>query len=229
MQWILLILAIIIPLIASLNVKSTFKKYSQIRSERGMTGAEAARQLLLDNGITDVAIEPIPGNLTDHYDPRSNTIRLSQSVYGSDSVAAVGVAMHEAGHALQYAQNYAPVRLRNAIVKSTNICSHGSYLLIMIGILFGAGRQQGGIGNGLVTLGIILFCAVIFFQLVTLPVEFNASGRAVRSLAQGGILSAEEQTGVKKVLTAAALTYVAAVASSILTLMRLLLIRGRRR
>ena len=222
---ILLILAIIIPLIASLNVKSTFKKYSQVRSERGMTGAEAARQLLLDNGITDVTIEQIAGNLTDHYDPRSNTIRLSQSVYGSDSVAAVGVAMHEAGHALQYAQNYAPVRLRNAIVKSTNICSNGSSLLIMLGILFSAK----GLGNTLLTIGIILFCAVIFFQLVTLPVEFNASGRAVRSLQQGGILSAEEQEGVKKVLTAAAMTYVAAVASSILTLMRLLLIRGRRR
>lgn len=225
MQWILLILAIIIPLIASVNVKSTFKKYSQVRSERGMTGAEAARQLLLDNGVTDVTIEPIPGDLTDHYDPRSNTIRLSQSVYGSASVAAVGVAMHEAGHALQYAQNYAPVRLRNAIVKSTNICSHGSSLLIMLGILFSAK----GLGNTLLTIGIILFCAVIFFQLVTLPVEFNASGRAVRSLEQGGILSVEEQAGVKKVLTAAAMTYVAAVASSILTLMRLLLIRGRRR
>lgn len=225
MQWILLILAIAIPLIASLNVKSTFRKYSKVRSERGMTGAEAARQLLLDNGITDVAIETIPGDLTDHYDPRSNTIRLSQSVYGSDSVAAVGVAMHEAGHALQYAQNYAPVRLRNAIVKSTNICSSGSSLLIMLGIMFSAK----GLGGTLLDIGIILFCAVIFFQLVTLPVEFNASGRAVRSLEQGGILSAEEQTGVKKVLTAAALTYVAAVASSILTLMRLLLIRGRRR
>ncbi|MBR3447478.1 MAG: zinc metallopeptidase [Oscillospiraceae bacterium] len=225
MQWILLILAIAIPLIASLNVKSTFRKYSKVRSERGMTGAEAARQLLLDNGITDVAIETIPGDLTDHYDPRSNTIRLSQSVYGSDSVAAVGVAMHEAGHALQYAQNYAPVRLRNAIVKSTNICSSGSSLLIMLGIMFSAK----GLGGTLLDIGIILFCAVIFFQLVTLPVEFNASGRAVRSLEQGGILSAEEQAGVKKVLTAAAMTYVAAVASSILTLMRLLLIRGRRR
>ena len=137
--------------------------------------------------------------------------------------------MHEAGHALQYAENYAPVRLRNAIVKSTNICSHGSYLRIMIGIACGAARQQGGIGDALFLLGIILFCAVIFFQIVTLPVEFNASGRAVRSLQQTGILSAEEQTAVKKVLTAAALTYVAAVASSILTLMRLLLIRGRRR
>ncbi|MBR3418057.1 MAG: zinc metallopeptidase [Oscillospiraceae bacterium] len=224
MQWILLIAAIIIPLIASVNVKSTYKKYSKVRSERGMTGAEAARQLLLDNGITDVAIEQIPGNLTDHYDPRCNTIRLSQSVYGSDSVAAVGVAMHEAGHALQYAQNYKPVLLRNAIVKSTNICSSGSSLLIMLGILFSA-----KVGYTLMTIGIILFCAVIFFQLVTLPVEFNASGRAVRSLEQGGILSAEEQAGVKKVLTAAAMTYVAAVASSILTLMRLLLIRGRRR
>ena len=230
MQWILLILAFIIPLIASFNVKATFKKYSNVRSERGLTGAEAARQLLLDHGITDVAIEPVSGNLTDHYDPRSNVIRLSQSVFSSDSVAAVGVAMHEAGHALQYAENYAPVRLRNAIVKSTNICSHGSYLLIMIGILIGTRAQNGGsLGYGLMTLGIILFGAVIFVQVVTLPVEFNASGRAVRSLQQTGILSAEEQAAVRKVLTAAALTYVAAVASSILTLMRLLMIRGRRR
>lgn len=230
MQWILLILAFIIPLIASLNVKATFKKYSQVRSERGLTGAEAARQLLLDHGITDVTIEAVSGNLTDHYDPRSNTIRLSQNVFGSDSVAAVGVAMHEAGHALQYAENYAPVRLRNAIVKSTNICSQGSYLLIMIGILIGAKTQNGGpLGYHLMTLGILLFCAVIFFQIVTLPVEFNASGRAVRSLQQTGLLSAEEQAGVRKVLTAAALTYVAAVASSVLTLMRLMLIRGRRR
>lgn len=230
MQWILLILAFIIPLIASLNVKATFKKYSNVRCARGLTGAEAARQLLLDHGITDVAIEPVSGNLTDHYDPRSNVIRLSQSVFSSDSVAAVGVAMHEAGHALQYAENYAPVRLRNAIVKSTNICSHGSYLLIMLGILIGTRAQNGGsLGYGLMTLGIILFCAVIFFQVVTLPVEFNASGRAVRSLQQTGILSEEEQTAVRKVLTAAALTYVAAVASSLLTLMRLLMIRGRRR
>ena len=233
MQWLLLILAFIIPLIASLNVKSTFKKYSQVRSERGMTGAEAARQLLLDNGITDVTIEPIAGNLTDHYDPRSNTIRLSQSVYGSDSVAAVGVAMHEAGHALQYAQNYAPVRLRNAIVRSTNICSHGSYLLVMLGCILSANfrtaQGQTNPGEVLLTLGIILFCAVIFFQVVTLPVEFNASGRAVRSLQQGGVLTQTEQAGVKKVLTAAVLTYVAAVASSLLTLMRLLLIRSRRR
>lgn len=226
-MYILLILSFVITLAAQIHVQASFKKYSKVRNSRGITGAEAARQLLLEHGITDVQIEPVPGNLTDHYDPRDNAIRLSQDVYDKDSVAAVGVAMHEAGHAVQYAQNYAPVKLRNAIVKSTNISSTVSYLLIMAGIIFGGGN--GRLGYTLITLGIIFFLAVIFFQLVTLPVEFNASGRAVRALRNSTLLDAEEQKGVRKVLTAAALTYVAAVAVSLLQLVRLLAIRGRRR
>ena len=224
----LVILSLLISLAAQIHVKSSFRKYSQVRNERGMTGAEAARQLLLDHGITDVGIQQIAGSLTDHYDPRTNIIRLSEDVYNSDSVAAVGVAMHEAGHALQYAEGYFPIRVRNAIVKSTNICSTGSYLLVLIGILV-SGRYGNALGYNLITLGIVFFLAVLFFQLVTLPVEFNASGRAVRSLRETGILNAEEQAGVRKVLTAAALTYVAAVAVSLIHLLRLLAIRGRRR
>lgn len=226
-MYILLILSFVITLAAQIHVQASFRKYSKVRNSRGITGAEAARQLLLEHGITDVQIEPVPGNLTDHYDPRDNVIRLSQDVYDKDSVAAVGVAMHEAGHAVQYAQNYAPVKLRNAIVKSTNISSTVSYLLIMAGIIFGGGN--GRLGYTLITLGILFFLAVIFFQLVTLPVEFNASGRAVRALRNSTLLDAEEQKGVRKVLTAAALTYVAAVAVSLLQLVRLLAIRGRRR
>ena len=224
----LVILSLLISLAAQIHVKSSFRKYSQVRNERGMTGAEAARQLLLDHGITNVGIQQVAGSLTDHYDPRTNIIRLSEDVYNSDSVAAVGVAMHEAGHALQYAEGYFPIRVRNAIVKSTNICSTGSYLLVLIGILV-SGRYGNALGYNLITLGIIFFLAVLFFQLVTLPVEFNASGRAVRSLRETGILNAEEQAGVRKVLTAAALTYVAAVAVSLIHLLRLLAIRGRRR
>lgn len=224
----LVILSLLISLAAQIHVKSSFRKYSQVRNERGMTGAEAARQLLLDHGITNVGIQQIAGSLTDHYDPRTNIIRLSEDVYNSDSVAAVGVAMHEAGHALQYAEGYFPIRVRNAIVKSTNICSTGSYLLVLIGILV-SGRYGNALGYNLITLGIIFFLVVLFFQLVTLPVEFNASGRAVRSLQETGILNAEEQAGVRKVLTAAALTYVAAVAVSLIHLLRLLAIRGRRR
>ncbi|MBR6716906.1 MAG: zinc metallopeptidase [Oscillospiraceae bacterium] len=224
----LVILSLLISLAAQIHVKSSFRKYSQVRNERGMTGAEAARQLLLDHGITNVGIQQVAGSLTDHYDPRTNIIRLSEDVYNSDSVAAVGVAMHEAGHALQYAEGYFPIRVRNAIVKSTNICSTGSYLLVLIGILV-SGRYGNALGYNLITLGIVFFLAVLFFQLVTLPVEFNASGRAVRSLRETGILNAEEQAGVRKVLTAAALTYVAAVAVSLIHLLRLLAIRGRRR
>ena len=215
-MYILVILSLIITIGAQIHVHASFSKYSKVRNSRGITGAEAARQLLLDHGITDVQIEPIPGNLTDHYDPRSNIIRLSENVYDKDSVAAV-----------QYAQKYAPIRLRNAIVKTTNISSTVSYLLVLAGIFFGGGR--GRLGYMLMTLGILFFLVVVFFQLITLPVEFNASGRAVRSLANSSLLDAEEQAGVRKVLSAAALTYVAAVATSLLQLVRLLAIRGRRR
>lgn len=217
----LVILSLIISVAASINVKASFKKWSRVRNSRGLTGAEAARQMLMQHGISNVAIEPIPGSLTDHYDPTSQTIRLSQDVYNSDSVAAVGVAMHEAGHAVQYAQDYAPVKLRHAIVKSTNISSMVSYLLVVLGIVFSS--------YNLLTLGIVFFLAVVFFQLVTLPVEFNASIRAVRTLENSMMLEAEERKGAAAVLRAAALTYVAALVTSLLQLLRLLLIRGRRR
>lgn len=217
----LVILSLIISVAASINVKASFKKWSRVRNSRGLTGAEAARQMLMQHGISNVAIEPIPGSLTDHYDPTSQTIRLSQDVYNSDSVAAVGVAMHEAGHAVQYAQDYAPVKLRHAIVKSTNVSSMVSYLLVVLGIVFSS--------YNLLTLGIVFFLAVVFFQLVTLPVEFNASIRAVRTLENSMMLEAEERKGAAAVLRAAALTYVAALVTSLLQLLRLLLIRGRRR
>ena len=217
----LVILSLIISVAASVNVKASFKKWSRVRNSRGLTGAEAARQMLAQHGISNVAIEPVPGSLTDHYDPTSQTIRLSQDVYNSDSVAAVGVAMHEAGHAVQYAQDYAPVKLRHAIVKSTNVSSMVSYLLVVLGIVFSS--------YNLLTLGIVFFLAVVFFQLVTLPVEFNASIRAVRTLENSMMLEAEERKGAAAVLRAAALTYVAALVTSLLQLLRLLLIRGRRR
>lgn len=217
----LVILSLIISVAASVNVKASFKKWSRVRNSRGLTGAEAARQMLAQHGISNVAIEPVPGSLTDHYDPTSQTIRLSQDVYNSDSVAAVGVAMHEAGHAVQYAQDYAPVKLRHAIVKSTNISSMVSYLLVVLGIVFSS--------YNLLTLGIVFFLAVVFFQLVTLPVEFNASIRAVRTLEDSMLLEADERKGAAAVLRAAALTYVAALVTSLLQLLRLLLIRGRRR
>lgn len=215
------ILSIVLILIAQLGVKSAFKKYSEIENSAGLTGAEAARQMLLDNGITDVQIEPVAGSLTDHYDPTANVIRLSEDVYNKSTVAAVGVAMHEAGHALQYAQGYKPVVVRNAIVKTTNISSWASYLLVVIGCIASSAK--------LITVGIWFFCVVIAFQLITLPVEFNASGRAVRTLSGGGFLTDEEQKGVRKVLSAAAMTYVVAVATALLQLIRLLAIRNRRR
>lgn len=226
-MYIFVILSLIITVAAQIHVHASYSRYSKVRNERGITGAEAARQLLLDHGITNVGIEQIPGKLTDYYDPTRNVICLSEGVYDQDSVAAVGIAMHEAGHAVQYAQNYAPAKLRNAIVKSTNISSTVSYLLVVAGILLGGG--SGRVGYSLITLGIYFFLAVIFFQLVTLPVEFNASGRAVRSLRDSTMLNSDEQKGVRKVLSAAALTYVAAVAVSLLQLLRLLAIRGRRR
>lgn len=221
MYYLFIILSLVITISAQIYVKSMFKRYSAVRNQRGLTGAEAARQLLLEHGVTNVPIEHIAGTLTDHYDPTANVIRLSDDVYDQATVAAVGVAMHEAGHALQYAESYAPVRIRNAIVKSTNISSMISYVLVLLGVLFSS--------YNLLTLGIVFFLAVIFFQLVTLPVEFNASGRAVRALRENGMLELAEQQGVRKVLTAAAMTYVAAVAVSLLNLIRLLAIRGRRR
>lgn len=221
----LVLLSLLISIAASIYVRVTYNKYKQIRNERGITGAEAARRMLDDNGLFYVGVEPVSGELTDHYDPTMNVIRLSDGVYNSDSVAAVGVAMHEAGHALQYAQNYAPVKIRHAIVKSTNIASWISYILVVLGIAFGNSSAS----YTLITLGIIFFLAVVFFQLVTLPVEFNASRRAVETLRNGGFLNPAEQKGASAMLRSAAMTYVAALVVSLLQLLRLLAIRNRRR
>lgn len=220
MYWIPVIISLLITLIASAHVRITFNKYKKVANSRGMTGAEAARQMLWAHGLTNVSIEPIPGSLTDHYDPKTNTIRLSQDVFNVASVAAVGIAMHETGHAIQHAEGYTPVRIRTAIVKSTNISSWVSYFLVLLGIMCSA--------PNLITLGIIAFCVVIFFQLVTLPVEFNASSRAINDLKASGLYCEEEIRCTKEMLNAAAMTYVAAVAVSLLHLLRLLAIRNRR-
>lgn len=218
---IILIPAIIFSLIAQGMVKSAFSKFSRVRNGRGFTGADAARAILDSNGLSNVRIERVSGELTDHYDPRANVIRLSDSVYGSDSVAAVGVAAHEAGHAVQYAEGYAPIKLRNAIIPVTQFGSSLSTPLVVLGIIFS--------WDFLITAGILLFCAVVFFQAVTLPVEFNASGRALRILREGNFMEDDELKGAKSVLTAAALTYVAALVSALLSLARLLLLRNRNR
>ncbi|MBQ5331796.1 MAG: zinc metallopeptidase [Oscillospiraceae bacterium] len=218
---IILIPAIIFSLIAQLMVKSTFSKYSNERNSRDLTGADAARAILDRNGLTHVRIERISGSLTDHFDPRANVIRLSDDVYGSATVAAVGVAAHEAGHAVQYATGYAPIKVRNAIIPITRFGSSLSTPLVILGLAFS--------WDFLITAGILLFCAVVLFQAITLPVEFDASGRAIKSLRSAHILEDDELNNAKKVLTAAAMTYVAAMVTALLSLVRLLLISGRRR
>lgn len=223
--YILVLIGVVISLLASAKVKGTFNKYSKDRNSRGMTGAEAARQVLQSAGIRDVRIEHISGNLTDHYDPRSKVLRLSDTVYGSTSVAAVGVAAHECGHAIQHAQGYAPLKFRSILVPVANFGSKIAWPLILIGLLINSRTSM-----VLIEAGIIAFSLAVLFQLVTLPVEFNASGRAIRILADSGIMYGEEIKAAKKVLSAAALTYVAAAASGILQLLRLVLLtRGRRR
>ena len=192
-----------------------------MRSRCGMTGEEAARQLLRSQGIYDVTIRRVRGNLTDHYDPRTKTVNLSDSVYGSTSIAAIGVAAHECGHAMQDAQGYAPLRFRSALVPAANFGAQLSWPLIIIGLLLG--------GSSLVSLGILLFSLAVLFQLVTLPVEYNASHRAVTLLDSIGILQGQEVGQTRSVLNAAALTYVAAAAASILQLLRLLILFGNRR
>jgi Zn-dependent membrane protease YugP len=228
-DWTYLVLVLpclILAMWASSNVKSTFKQYSNQLSLRGITGAEAAQRVLRHNGVTGVRIERVSGNLTDHYDPRTNVIRLSDSVYSSTSTAAIGVAAHEAGHAVQYAQNYGPIKLRAAIIPITNIGSRLAMPLILAGILFSA------FGNTLIMLGIAAFGLSVVFQLVTLPVEFDASRRAMTAIETAGLLTEEEQRGARRTLKAAALTYVAATATAIAQLLRLIVIfggRGRRR
>ncbi len=217
---------LILSMWASSSVNSTFKKYSTVRSIRGITGAEAAQRVLSANGVTGVRIERVSGNLTDHYDPRTNVIRLSDSVHSAASVAAIGVAAHEAGHAVQYAQNYGPIKLRAAIIPITNLGSKLAMPLILIGILFSA---LGNLSYALVDLGIACFSLSLIFQLVTLPVEFNASRRAMETIESSGILSEEEQRGAKKTLKAAAMTYVAATAVALAQLVRLMMLFGGRR
>ncbi len=224
MTYLVLVLpCLILSLWASSNVNSTFKKYSRQFSRRGLTGAEAAQRVLSANGVSGVRIERVSGNLTDHFDPRTNVIRLSDSVYGNTSTAAIGVACHEAGHAVQYAVGYAPIRLRAAIIPLTNFGSRLAMPLILLGLVFTA------FGDTLVTLGIACFGLSLVFQLVTLPVEFNASRRALRTIESANLLTQEEQRGARKTLTAAALTYVAATAVALAQLVRLIAIFGGRR
>ena len=218
----------ILSLWASSNVNNTFKRYSNQFSRRGITGAEAAQRVLRNHGVHNVRVEHISGNLTDHFDPKNNVIRLSDQVYNNTSTAAIGVACHEAGHAVQYAQNYGPIKLRAAIVPVTNLGSKLAMPLILVGILL---SFLGNFSYTLVYVGIACFSLSVVFQLVTLPVEFNASRRALTAIADGGILAEDELKGAKKTLTAAALTYVAATAVAMAQLLRLLILfggRGRR-
>lgn len=212
---ILVVPALILSVIAQISVKGTYKRMSKIRNSKNITGAVAAARVLSYYGINNVRIEPINGELTDHYDPRTNVIRLSSKVFSGSSIAAVGIACHEAGHAAQHAQNYSPIKVRNAILPFANIGSSAGIWLAVIGYFLNFGI--------LVDIGIILFAAVVLFQLVTLPIEFNASARAMKVIDETGMLSSEEQKGTRKVLTAAAMTYVAALIVSIMSLLRLIL------
>ena len=219
------ILFVIPPLIfaawAQFKVKSTFHKYAGYHSGQGYTAVMIARQILDQNGLFHVKIEMTSGNLTDHFDPRANVIRLSESVYHSTSVASIGVAAHEVGHAIQYSKGYLPIKIRNAVIPRTNIGSTLAFPLAILGVIFSF--------EPLITIGIWLFIAVVFFQFITLPVEFNASRRALNTLKNDQILIGEEYTGAKKVLTAAALTYVGALLVAVGNLLRLLALTGRRR
>ncbi len=221
--YLLVLIGAVICLIASARVKSTYQKYSQYRSMSGMTGAQAADRILRSAGIYDVTIQHISGSLTDNYNPSKKTLNLSDSVYRSTSVAAVGVAAHECGHAIQHHQGYAPLGFRTAIVPVANIGSVLAWPLILIGLFFS--RNTGSV---LINIGILCFSLAVLFQLVTLPVEFNASSRALRILGEQGILSESELPYTRKVLSAAALTYVASAAASILQLLRLVLLFGGR-
>ena len=228
-DWTYLILVlpcVIFSLWASSSVNSTFKKYSQQLSIRRITGAQAAQRVLAHNGVSGVRIERISGNLTDHYDPTTNVIRLSDSVYDATSTAAIGVACHEAGHAVQYAQHYAPIKLRAAIIPLTNFGSKIAMPLILIGILL---TFLGGFSTVLVYLGIACFGLSLVFQLITLPVEFDASNRAMKAIETAGILTEEEQQGARKTLKAAAMTYVAATAVALAQLLRLIVLFGGNR
>ncbi len=233
MLYVVLVLpAMLFSLFASARVNSTFKRYSQMRNARGMTGADAARAVLTANGVAGVRIERIAGNLTDHYDPKNNVIRLSESVYDQATPAAVGVAAHEAGHAVQYATDYAPIKIRAAIVNVTNIGSKLSVPLIILGLLLMSVESLAAYTEFfyyVALFGVLCFGLCVVFQLVTLPTEYNASRRARQTIESCNLLTVEEQRGVKKVLSAAALTYVAALSVAVANFLRLLMIVGRRR
>ena len=219
--YILVLIGVVLSLLASSQVKGTFAKYSKIRSYSGMTGREAAEQILRRNGIYDVQVTHIAGNLTDHYDPRNKTLALSDPVYNSTSVAAIGVAAHECGHAIQHARHYVPLTVRSAIIPAANIGSSFAWPLVLIGLIIPR-------LNFCMTIGILLFSLVVILQLVTLPVEFNASRRAIQIIRDSGYLAPDELKGAKSVLKAAAMTYVAAMVSVSLQLLRLVILRNSR-
>ena len=219
--YILVMIGVVICLLASAKMNSTFSKYSRVRSHSGMTGKEAAEALLHREGIYDVRVEYVAGNLTDHYDPRSKVLRLSDATYQQTSVAAIGVAAHECGHAIQHARGYAPLSIRSALVPVANFGSSIAWPLIIIGLIMNSQTSQ-----LFLNLGVIAFSMAVLFQIVTLPVEFNASARALRMLDETGIMGKQEIRGTKKVLRAAAMTYVAAVIGSLLQLLRLLILSG---
>ncbi|MGC2872709.1 zinc metallopeptidase [Ihubacter sp. rT4E-8] len=227
---IILIPAMIFALWAQAAVKSNFSRYSKVRNQIGLTGAQAARRVLDANGLYDVQIQQIKGSLTDNYNPRNRTLNLSQDVYGVGSIAAVSVACHEAGHALQHAGGYVPLKVRNGIVPVVNLVSHLTWPLILIGIiLLGTGNSESWyMGNLLFNIGVIAFVCIVAFHLITLPVEFNASNRAIDQMQELGLVAQDDLRGSKKVLRAAAMTYVAALAVAVANLLRILAIRGRR-
>ena len=222
--YMLVIVGVIICLLASAKMRSTFQKYARVRSHSGMTGREAAEEVLRRAGIYDVRVERVAGNLTYHYDPRTKVLRLSDATYGSNSIAAVGVAAHECGHAIQHAQGYVPLKIRGSLVPVANLGSTLAWPLILLGLLF-----TGESSVMFLNLGVLAFSLAVLFQIVTLPVEFNASNRAIRILGSSGIMYPEEVKDTKKVLSAAALTYVAGAAAAILQLLRIVLLTGRRR
>ena len=231
-DWTILILipSMIFSLWAQYKVNSTFKQYAKVSNRHGLTGADAARRVLDASGLYHVRIERVRGHLTDHYDPRENVIRLSDATYNSTGIAALGVAAHEAGHACQHAENYLPIRVRGAIIPLTRFGSMLAMPLFLIGILFTSfGYVEGGLGEMFMLLGILFFSFSTLFQLVTLPTEFNASARAMKALESGRILAADELPAARATLSAAAMTYVAALAASLASLLRLILIFNNRR
>ena len=228
--YILVLIGALLCIFASSRVNSTYAKYAKVRCRRGMTGAEAAKRILQSSGITDVEIQHVRGSLTDHYDPSKRVLRLSDSVYDSRSVAAIGVAAHECGHALQHKEGYLPLKIRSLLVPAANIGSRLGLPLVILGLILGLNFQLPGGGYfSLAQIGIWVFSIAVLFQVVTLPVEFNASGRALKLLGEYGIMNDDEVDDCKRVLGAAALTYVAAAASSLLQLLRLIILSGGRR